>query len=156
MKWHVDEHCKLVITVTRKEQRSLKVAQRRDQSFESDAFMHELLEPMVQDGFAWLPEGCTDDLTGAPMLGILGAEMPGPDDPQDVIGMGLVHVGRWHHQRRLRQMYEPVLRRWAFMDYAVTSPQRQLADTGRCTWDGGDLWGKQESAERAVADVIGC
>jgi hypothetical protein len=30
MKWHHDEHGKLVITVTKKEQRSLKVAQRRD------------------------------------------------------------------------------------------------------------------------------
>ena len=155
MKWHVDEHGKLVITITRNEQRSLKVAQRRDQSFDSDAFMHELLEPLVQDGFAWLPEGCIDDLTGAPTLGILGAEMPGPDDPQDVIGMGLVHVGCWDHDGRLRQMYEPVLRRWAFMDHAVTSPQRVLADSGRCVWEGGDFWGKQEAAVKAVSEVIG-
>jgi hypothetical protein len=155
MKWHHDEHGKLVITVMKKEQRSLKVAQRRDQSFESDAFMHELLAPLVTDGFTWLPEG-TDDLTSAPMLGVVGEPMPGPADPQDAIGMGLVHVGRWHHQGRLRQMYQPVLRRWAFMDYAVTSPQRELADSGRCVWEGGDFWGKQESAERAVADVIGC
>jgi hypothetical protein len=162
MKWHVNEQRRLVITVWKKEQRSLQAAQRRDERgrceppFDSEQFMHNLLEPMVASGFAWLPEGCIDDLTSAPILGVLGETMPGPDDPQDVIGMGLVHVGCWDHEGRLRQMYEPVLRRWAFMDYAVTSPQLQLADTGRCVWDGGDFWGKQEAAVKALAEVSGC
>jgi hypothetical protein len=156
MKWEVDEHGRLVISVTKKEQRSVQAAQRRDQSFDSDRFMHQLLEPMVTNDFTWLPEGCTDDLTSAPMLGILGEAMSGPDDAQDAIGMGLVHVGCWQHKGQLRQMYEPVLRRWAFMDYAVTSPQRELADTGRCVWEGGDFWHTQEAAEKAVGDLIGC
>jgi hypothetical protein len=156
MKWHIDESSRLVITVTKKEQRSLQLARRRDQSFDSDHFMHELLEPMVTNGFAWLSEGCTDDLTSAPMLGILGEAMPGPDDTQDAIGFGLVHVGCWAHQGRLRQIYEPVLRRWAFMGYALTSPQRELADTGRCVWEGGDLWGTQDAAKKAVTEVMGC
>jgi|ERR1051325_8870974 hypothetical protein len=156
MKWHIDEQGRLVITVTKKEQHSLQAAQRRDERFDSDEFMHELLEPLVTNGFTWLPEGCTGDLTSAPMLGILGEAMPGPDDTQDAFGMGLVHVGCWHHQGRLRQMYEPVLRRWAFMSYAVTTPQRGLADTGQSVWEGGDLWGTQEAAVRAVANVIGC
>lgn len=149
MKWHIDDHGWLVIAVSKKEQRSLKAAQRRDQSFDSDAFMHDLLEPLVTSCFTWIPEGCTDDLTSAPMLGILGDEMPGPDDPQDAIGMGLVHVGCWDH----RQMYQPVLQRWAFMSYAVTSPQRELAETGECVWEGGDLWATQEAAEKAVVGV---
>jgi hypothetical protein len=156
MKWKTDEQGRLVITVSKKEQRSLKVAQYRDQSFDSDAFLHDLLEPLVANDLTWLPEACTDDLTSAPMLGVLGDEMPGPDDTQDAIGMGLVHVGRWQHEGRLRQMYQPVLRRWAFMDYAVTSPQRELAETGECAWDGGDLWGTQEAAEKALAELIGC
>jgi hypothetical protein len=162
MKWHVDEQGRLVITVRKKEQRSLQAAQRRDERgrceppFDSEQFMHDLLEPMVTSGFASLPEGCIDDLTSAPMLGVLGEAMPGPDDPQDVIGMGLVHVGCWDYEGRLRQMYEPVLRRWAFMDYAVTSPQRKLAEMGRCIWDGGDFWGSQDAAEKALAEVSGC
>ena len=113
-KWLIDEHGRLVISVTKKEQAAPSSAQRRDQSFDSDRFMQELFEPMVTSGFTWVPEDCTGDLTSAPMLGILGEKMPGPDDTQDAIGMGLVHVGRWHHQGRLRQMYQPVLRRWAF------------------------------------------
>ena len=78
--------------------------------------------------------------------------MPGPDDIQDAMGMGLVHIG----QRGGRQMYRPVLKRWAFMDYAVTSPQRELAETGKCVWEGGNFWATQEAAEQAVAEVIGC
>jgi hypothetical protein len=151
MKWQIDEQGRLVITVTKREQRSFQAAHRRDQSFDSDAFMHDLLEPLVTSGFTWLPEACTGDLTSAPMLGILGEEMPGPD--QDAIGMGLVHVGCWYHKGRLRQMYQPVLQRWAFMSYAGTSPQRELAQTGECVWEGGDFWGTQEAAEKAVAEL---
>jgi hypothetical protein len=155
MKWQVDAHGRLVIMVTKKERRSLQAARRRDPSFDSDAFLHDLLEPIVTSGFAWLPEGCTGDLTGAPMLGVLGDEMPGPDDPAEATGTGLAHVGRWDHEGRLRQFYQPALRRWAFMPYAVTSPQRELAETGECVWEGGDLWPTQEAAECAVAEAAG-
>jgi len=155
MKWRIDDHGRLVITVTKKEQRPLQAAQRHDKSFDSDAFLHDLLEPIVTNGFTWLPEGCTDDLTSAPMIGVLGDQITGPDDPQDAIGMSLVHVGCWHHKGRLRQMYQPVLKRWAFMSYAVTSPQRELAENGECVWEGGDLWSTQEAAEQAVAEVVG-
>jgi hypothetical protein len=156
MRWRIDDHGRLTISVTKREQRSLQVAQRREPSFDSDDFLHELLGPLVANGeFAWLPEGITDDLTTAPMLGILGDEMAGPDDPQDATGMALVHIGCWSHEGRLRQMYRPVLRRWAFMDYAVTSTQRELAETGECTWDGGDLWGTNKAAEKALAEFEG-
>jgi hypothetical protein len=155
MNWHTDEHGRLVITVTKREQRRLQALQRRDQAFDSDDFMHELLEPLVtNDDMAWLSEGCTGDLTSAPILGVLGNELPGPDDAGDAFGTGLVHVGCWPHGGRLRQSYQPVLSRWAFMDYQITSPQRQLAETGECTWQGGDLWGTQEAAERAVGEAI--
>jgi hypothetical protein len=161
MKWQIDDHGRLVITVTRREQRSLQAAQRRDQRgqcdppFDSDDFMRQLLEPMTtNDEYTWLPEGCTDDLTSAPMLGILGEEMPGPDDTADATGMGLVHVGRWDHEGRLRQMYRPVLRRWAFMSYQITTPQRELAETGVCTWEGGELWGTQEAVKKALAEFV--
>ena len=38
------------------------------------------------------------------------------------------------------------------MDCALTSPQRELAENGRCEWDGGEYWASQEAAEKAVAD----
>ena len=162
MKRKIDDHARLIITVTKREQRHLQAAQRRDEKgkceppFDSDDFLHELLEPLVtSDEYTWLHDGCTGDLTSAPMLGVLGDEMPGPNDTDDATGLGLVHVGRWHHNGRLQQMYQPILKRWAFMAYQVTSPQRELAETGECTWDGGDLWATQEAAEMAVGEVIG-
>jgi hypothetical protein len=146
MQWKIDEQGRLVITVTKKEQRSLQAVMGLDEvgecelPFDSDAFLSELLEPMVtNDEYVWLHGGCTDDLTDAPMLGVLGEEIPGPDNLDDAIGLGLYHVGCWHHRGRLRQMYHPVLKRWAFMDYQITSPQKQLAETGECVWEGGDL-----------------
>ena len=158
MRWHVDEHGRLVISVTQREQRSLKAAQRQDgkgqcePAFDSDDFMRQLFEPMVTHGeYTWLCDGCTDDLTSAPMLGVLGDDMLGPDYSDHAVGMGLVHVGCRPHEGRLRQMYQPVLKRWAFMAYQVTSPQRCLADDGECVWEGGDLWGTQNAAENAVA-----
>jgi hypothetical protein len=155
MNWMIDEHNRLVISITRREQRRLQAVQRRDEAFGSDAFIHELLEPLVtNDEFNWLPEGYTDDLTVAPMLAVLGDEMPGPDDAVDALGTGLVHVGRWHHNGWLRQIYRPVLRRWAFMAYQVTSPQRELAETGECVFDGGDYWDSQAAAERAVSEAM--
>jgi hypothetical protein len=162
MRWHLDEQGRLVITVTKQEQRRLKATQRRHEKrrceppFDSDAFLHELLEQLVtSDEFTWLSEACTGDLISAPMLAILGDEMPGPDDTDDTLGTGLVHVGCWTQGGRLRQMYQPVLKRWGFMDYQITSPQRELAETGECTWQGGDLWGIQEAAEKAVGQAIG-
>ena len=60
-------------------------AQRRDEKgecrprFESDDCLYGLLESMfTDDSFSWLPEGTTGDMTAAPMVGILGDEMPGP------------------------------------------------------------------------------
>lgn len=148
----------LVITVTKREQRWLKAAQRRDEQgqcrprFESDDFLYDLLEPMfTDDSFSWLPEGTTGDMTSAPILGILGDEMVGPERDHAVCS-GLLHCGRWDVDGALREIYQPVLSRWAFMDYALTSPQRELAETGRCEWQGGEYFGTQEAAAKAVAD----
>jgi hypothetical protein len=112
-------------------------------------------ELVMSAEYAWLHEGCTDDLTSAPILAILGDEMPGPEDTDDARSMGLVHVGCWYHEGRLRQMYRPVLKRWAFMPYQVRSPQADLADDCECVWDGGDLWGTQEAAEKGVVETVG-
>ena len=162
MRWKIDDHGRLVIGVNKREQRSLQAAHRRNENgrsdppFDSDDFLHDLFEPMVtNDEFIWLAEGTTDDLTAAPMLAILGDEMPGPDDPQDATGMGLVLVGCWNHEGRPRHIYQPVLRRWGFMSYQVTSPQRELAENGVCTWDGGEFWQDDEAAVKALAEFEG-
>jgi hypothetical protein len=80
MRWRVDDHGRLVLTVTGKERRRLQAAQRRGEKggcempFGSDGFMHRLLEPLVtNDGYAWV-SGCTGDPTSDPTLGILGGQ----------------------------------------------------------------------------------
>jgi hypothetical protein len=163
VKWFIEEagtpgESRLVITVTKREQRWLKAAQRRDEKgecrprFDSDDFLYDLLEPMFTDDcFSWLPEGTTGDMTSAPILGILGDEMPGPTTDKAQCA-GLFHCGRWNVEGELRENYQPVLQRWAWMDYALTSPQRELAETGRCEWEGGDYWATQEAAVKAVAE----
>jgi hypothetical protein len=151
MTWRIDEHGHLVISISAREQNSLD-RQRGNPGFDSDDLMHRMLGSLTKKGLAWLDPDCTDDITSAPMLGILGEAMPGPDDLQDAVGMGLVYIG-W---QKGRQMYRPVLKRWAFMDYAVTSPQAVLAETGQCVWDGGEFWGTQEAAEKAIGEVVGC
>ena len=166
MKWFVEEtgtpgESTLVITVNKKEQRRLAAYMRRSDNgkldkfeprFDSDDFLYELLMPMFTDDcFTWLPEGTTGDLTSAPMVGILGDEMPGPPSKEAECS-GLHNCGQWEINGEVRDIYEPVLHRWAFMDYAVTSPQRELAETGRCEWQGGEYWGTQEAAEKGVAE----
>ena len=166
MKWHIDENgtsgnSTLVMIVTKKGQRQLQSYLRRDRAgklarhepaFDSDDFLYELIEDMfTNDYFTWLPNGTTADMTSAPVLGILGDEMPGPTKDKAQCS-GLYHCGRWDVEDELREMYQPVLQRWAFMDYALTSPQRELAETGRCEWEGGTYWSSQDAAVKAVAE----
>ena len=166
MKWVIEEtdtpgESTLVITVTKREQRWLQSYLRRDRNgklaryesaFDSDDFLYELIEGMfLNDCFSWLSEGTTADMTAAPMVGILGDEMPGPAKDKAQCS-GLYHCGRWEVDGEFREIYQPTLQRWAFMDYALTSPQQELAENGRCEWQGGDYWGSQEAAEKAVAE----
>lgn len=82
------------------------------------------------DEFSWIPEGVTGDLTSAPMLGIYGEEEDEPDDYADNwVGSGLVDCGS--------AVVQPVLYRWAFMDYAVTTPMDALLNDGEAVWMGG-------------------
>jgi hypothetical protein len=134
---HRIENGNLVIEVTPEERADLG-ERMAEPGFDSDQTMHELLEPLVaNDAFVWIDPSVTGDLTSAPMLAILGDEQPGPDDTDEALGMGLVPVGRWKHRGRLRCMYQPVLERYAFMSYQVTSPQRELAESGRCVFQSG-------------------
>jgi hypothetical protein len=134
---HRTEQGKLVITVTPEEQ--AKLSERLSEpGFDSDQTMHEVLEALVtNDAFEWIDPSVTGDLTSAPMLAILGDEQPGPDDTDEALGSGLVPVGRWDIRGKLRSMYQPVMERYAFMSYQVTSPQRELAESGRCVFQGG-------------------
>ncbi len=130
----------LVMRVDAEEQESLRRLQAEDpDQFDRDDTLYDLFESLLANSeFSWVTEGLTADLTSAPMLGIFGEPEPAPDksrfDLEDFYGSGLNPIGCWD-----RQIWcQPLLFRWAFMDYAVTSPQRALAEHGQAVWSGGE------------------
>lgn len=130
----------LVMTCDEEERQALQTAHDEDEDrFDTDDFMVDLFEPMVcNDCFSWLPEGVTGDLTSAPMLGVLGCEERAKRrcgrDWRRLCGSGLYPCGFDGRQ----QIVQPVLYRYAFMDYALRSPQRDLLEEGRAVWTGGE------------------
>ena len=100
-------------------------------SFDSDQLTHEVLSPLVEnDEYEWTEPHYCGALTSAPMLAVYDVETPLPDgaDPS-------YHriAGHWEG----KTWYTPVLKCWAFMSYAVTSPQRTLLENGHCIFQGG-------------------
>lgn len=130
----------LVMTCDEEEQAALLAAQEEDPDrFDTDDFMVDLFEPMVcNDCFSWLPEGVTSDLTSAPMLAVLGCEERAKrrykNNHRMLDGSGLYPCGFDGRQ----QIVQPVLYRYAYMDYAVCTPQRDLLNHGRAVWTGGE------------------
>jgi hypothetical protein len=98
----------------------------------------------------WLAEGTTGDLTAAPMLGILGESFRVQVHEGDLKCAGLYASSGDGFTDPPTFEVSPVLKRLAFMDYAITTPQGELAETGRSVWLGGDYWGTQEAAMQAV------
>lgn len=130
----------LTMTVDAAERSELARIREDDRDrFDRDDTMHELFENLTtNDEFIWLPEGITADLTSAPMLAIMGRDELAPRrlrrDPEDTLGTGLYVTGSTGKQF----ICQPVLFRWGFMDYAVTSPQRELLERGKAVWYGGE------------------
>lgn len=130
MKYQIESD-RLVLTCTPEEQAELELM--RDENperFTTDDFTYDLLENLfTNDSFTWIDSRVTGDLTDAPMLALLGDEEIGPHEDCN----GLYPCGFWDDHPRV----QPVLYRWAFMDYAVTTPQEQLLHRGRAVFTGG-------------------
>ena len=131
MKHSEDKHGRLVIEADAEDRAAMQRMEREiGEEFDSDETMRFFLTPIERAlDLDWIDPSVTGDLTDAPMLAVLGDVEP---------GAGGVLVGRWPDAAGVVQgWYRPVLKRWAFMDYQITSPQRQLLETGRCVWDSG-------------------
>ncbi len=97
--------------------------------FGSDKAMHEFFEGYLANcELQWVqPEWC-GDLTSAPMLGIMGDDVvesevktfPAPYHGWREIGFN----GR-------EKIFQPVLQRWAYMQYQVRSPLTDLLENGK-------------------------
>jgi len=130
MKYTIEDN-RLILSVDATEQAVLReIHDDNPDEFDRDHVMHDILENLVtNDSFYWIDAGSTGDLTDAPMLALLGDEERG----EYAECSGLWHCGCYAGQA----IYQPVLYRWAFMDYALSTPQRELMETGRAIWDGG-------------------
>jgi hypothetical protein len=124
---------RLAVFVTPEKQQWLNQEQESNEDFGSDKYLYELLEPLVCNSeLQWINPSDTGDLTSAPMLGILAGDdelvtkQEGP--------CGATYVGRWDGEDR----YDPIVNRWAFMDYQVRSVQEELASKGLAIFTSGN------------------
>lgn len=94
--------------------------------FDCDDVMHDVLESLVGNSeLDWIKPADTGDLTDAPILGILGEAVRKADLPAAHYGYterGQDADGLW---------YQPILARWGWMSYAITSLQEQLLTEGQ-------------------------
>jgi len=101
------------------------------EAFGTDDFMYDYFEAFVANNeYQWTrPEYC-GALTDAPMLAIYGKERELREgENTDFLNV----VGHWDGITWI----EDVEKAWAFMDYAVTSPQEQLLENGSAVWQKG-------------------
>ncbi len=104
--------------------------QRENDDFHSDAAMHEAFEHLVCNSeLRWIAPEICGDLTEAPILGITGEPEP-RDESRD--GDGAILAGRWPDEAGMaRTWVEPVIERFAFLDYQLRSPLLDLLEKGK-------------------------
>lgn len=119
MKYKIEED-RLIITISRDEQRAIQRRYKEDEFFQSDATMEDFFEPLVCNSeLDWVSPQFTGDLTSAPMLGIHGEEEDWNDDLPNSDS-------------------RPILYRWAYMDYALRSPLEDLRLKREVIFQGGE------------------
>ena len=94
--------------------------------FRSTDALFAFFEPLVANSeLQWIDPSDTGDLTDAPMLGILGEEGM-KNHTVFLDNFGLVECGKRGHWTYA----QPILNRWAFMDYQVDNPLEVLLNKG--------------------------
>jgi hypothetical protein len=132
----------LTLECTQEEQAELRERRETEDCFGTQLQESETLEPLIANSeLTWIDPADTGDLTSAPMLGILGPEVPGCEtaglNPQP---LGWIFCGQyWGENHTLRgtvppKWFQPITARWAFMDYQVRSFLTDLADTGKAVF----------------------
>jgi hypothetical protein len=133
LKYEVQGKNLIVMPFDNNERNELKIMRDDDPDFASDSVMHDAFETMIANSeLQWINPEDTGDLTDAPMLGILGEETIEsepllPDFPENY---GLVSTGN----NGTMGMVQPILKRWAFMNYQIKSPLDDLVDIGQAVF----------------------
>ncbi len=111
-----------------------QLADEYGESFNSDDVMYEVFEPLLcNSDLQWSSPDRISALTGAPVLCVLLHEEEPINDMDEV---GYIMVGSWPDSQGMTRIWgEKIIQAWAFMDYAVRSPQEDLLKYGECFWD---------------------
>lgn len=98
-------------------------------AFHSDDNLYDAFDRLISNSeLRWISPEICGDLTEAPILGITG-EPESRDASRD--GDGAILCGRWPDEAGMARIWvEPVLERWAFMDYSLRSPLFDLLEKG--------------------------
>ena len=121
----------LFITCSPEEQAEMRETLEANQS-EYFRQVFAFLEPLIANSeLHWINPEDTGDLTNAPMLGILGEPVPDFQKPT-VKCLGWVHVGSWPFpgHKKPSPHFQPILERWAFMEYETTCILETLMEKG--------------------------
>lgn len=143
MKYHLDENKNLVITADEEDQRALQELnseyEEKGMCFGCDDALYAALEQLICNSeLQWSDAGTIGALTSAPVLAIFGEEMViEPDSAYKEHG---ICVGYQITGQDQEVMFgQKVIQAWAFMDYAVRSPQQDLLEYGEAVfqlgWD---------------------
>ena len=123
------EDTRLIITADAEDQAELQRMKTEDE-FQSDQAMYDAFEHLTANSeLTWISPSDTGDLTDAPILGVLGEE----GIKQHTVFLenyGLVETGSdgfW-------TMVQPILKRWAFMDYQLRSHLDDLVEKGKAVF----------------------
>ena len=130
MKYHLDENKNLVITADEEDQRALQELnseyEEKGMCFGCDDALCAAFEQLICNSeLQWSDASTIGALTAAPVLAVFGEEIvikPDTYYKEQGICIGYQITGRDHDV-----VYgQRVLQAWAFMDYAVRSPQEDL------------------------------
>ena len=155
MQHHVsDDRTKLTFTIDESEQaliRELIEENAEDPDYiRRDNTMYDWFEGiMCNSELSWTSSDLTGDLTYAPMICIFGDTMALPKGLKkwDLL-QGTRLSGCWDDTIWV----DPILERWAYMNYAVRSPMEDLLEYGKTTFVGGEYYDKDKLKNAVTYD----
>ena len=143
MNYHLDENKNLVITAESKDQLELQELkseyEEKGMCFGCDEVLYSALEQLICNSeLQWSDASTIAALTAAPVLAVFGEETviePDTSYQESGICVGYQITGKDNNVI----FGQRVLQAWAFMDYAVRSPQEDLLKDGKTVfqlgWD---------------------
>lgn len=156
MKYHIDENKNLIITADEEDQQELQELkseyEEKGMSFGCDDALYAAFEQLICNSeLQWSDASTIAALTSAPVLAIFREEMviePDSAYKEQGICVGYQITGQDHDVR----FGQKVIQAWAFMDYALRSPQEDLLEYGKAVfqlgWDTGETEPTNEVLEK--------